>query len=786
VARLLSQEELAEAAGLSVRTLRNLEAGSVRRPRGMSVRLLADALGLDGAARVRFERAAVGAAPEQPPDGTATVAGPHELPPRLPEFAGRRSELDEVLAAVGDGRSGPALVVIDGPPGVGKSALAVEAAWTLLGAGRFPDGQLYVNLHGSTPGVAPVDPLSALTRMLRSLGMDAGSLPDDVEEGSARLRSLTAGRRLLVVLDNARDAGQVRPLLPAGEGCAAVVTNRTTLGFLPGSVAVTLGMMDEADGLLLFERLVGRQRVQAEPAAYQRLLAYCGRLPLALQIAGRRLAGSPAWTAGQYADLARDEHHRLDTLRFGDREVRNTLALSYSMLAAESRPAARAFRLLASFDVPDISMGVLCAALGVTPHEAAAVVQRLADANLVHSPRPAHVAYHDLLKVLARERSRQEDSAAERRAAVGRAVRACLAGVVAAVRTFRPGTARVAVAVEADWPAGPSFRDSAEAQAWLEGERANLVALIVQAARDDAEVDLAAALCTALFPYMDLHAHWDDALPALRAVVEAGRRSGRRAAEASTLSDISWVLIRRGRRQEALSCLREGLEIAGELGDRRGEANVRNVLGVVYKSTGEFDRAVTEYTRTLALRRDLGFRSEQANTLTNLGNLYSCLGRYDEAIACHEEQLALSEDMGDHRGVAIGLVNLGDELSNLGRLDDADAMLRRGIAMCDVSREETLQAMALTFLAKNHRRQGRVRQAASLAADATALFTERRYPRGEADASRELGAALAALGSTSDARHFLQRALDLYTDLGAPEVDDVKEELAAVSRRSDR
>jgi tetratricopeptide (TPR) repeat protein len=435
---------------------------------------------------------------------------------------------------------------------------------------------------------------------------------------------------------------------------------------------------------------------------------------------------------------------------------------------------------LALLDIPDVSMDVAGAVLGVPPDEAADAAEYLADTSLVHWTRPGHVAYHDLLKLLAREQAHHEDDEHTRQAVVAAALRSCLSSVVAAVRTFRPGSPRVAVAIDPAWPVGRRFDDPTSAQAWLDAERANLTALAVQAAAVDDEAELAATLCSALFPFMDMHAYWAELVPALRAVVEAGRRSGRRNAEAGALSDIGWAFHRLGRNRDAERCLSEGIDVARRIGDRRGEASCLNVMGVLNKSMGRAHEAIDYFSRCLTLRRDLGARSEEATTLTNLGNQYSYLSRHEEAIVCHEQAMSISQSLGDDRGVAISLVNVGDNLVDMGRLDEGRAVLEKAIRMCDVTQEKMLRATALTILARARRQQREYRQAASLAQTALTDYTAVNYPRGRADALRELGGAMADLGQDADARLLLEESLHLYTQLEAPEAARVQQELITI------
>jgi class 3 adenylate cyclase len=293
-----------------------------------------------------------------------TGPAPRELPGRLTEFTGRHQELarlHEFLGAVATGTPAVVITAIDGLGGVGKSSLAVEAAWRL--ADRFPDGQLYLDLHGSTVGLDPLTPLQALTHLLGSLGTDPSSIPTEVEEATARYRTLASHRRLLILLDNARDATQVRPLLPGHPGCAVLVTSRDTLAFLDGVTRVALDVLPEPQALELLDRLVGPDRIHAEPDAARRLVRACGLLPLAIQLTGRRLATRPAWSLAHYAALLADEHQRLGRLRFGDRAVGSSFQLSYQLLDDHHPQTTRALRLLSLLDGPDVTIPVAAALL---------------------------------------------------------------------------------------------------------------------------------------------------------------------------------------------------------------------------------------------------------------------------------------------------------------------------------------------------------------------------------------------------------------------------------------
>jgi hypothetical protein len=359
---LLSQEQLGERSGLSARTIGDLER-AVRRPRGGSVRLLADALGLVESERERFEDAARGLSPgggppPQPVPCLPAPAAPHQLPPDVADFVGRAelvAQLRGWLACWPDGvatkANGTAVPVaaVSGKAGVGKSALALHVAHQL--AAVFSDGQLYASLGGAdVAGTAPREPAEVLGWFLRALGVDGGAVPAGLEERAALYRSRLAGRRVLVVLDDAADQAQVRPLLPGGPGCAVLITSRARLAGLAGARLVHVDVLDTGQAVALLARIAGSGRVAAEPAAATAIVAACGWLPLAVRIAGARLAARPHWPLCRMASLLADERGRLDELAHGDLEVRASLSLSYQALGQRQR---RLFRRLGLLDAPD-------------------------------------------------------------------------------------------------------------------------------------------------------------------------------------------------------------------------------------------------------------------------------------------------------------------------------------------------------------------------------------------------------------------------------------------------
>jgi hypothetical protein len=357
---------------------------------------------------------------------------PQQLPADIPTFTGRAVELERLLGllnAAPDPRAGadggPTPVVIcaiDGAGGVGKSVLALHAAHQV--AEWYPDGQLYVNLHGATPGVPALDPAEALGRFLRALGVADHEVPAETEEAAAMFRSLVAARRMLVVLDNAESVAQVRPLLPASGTCAVLVTSRQVMATLDGAAHLHLNVLSLDEAVVLLAWLVGERRAAAEPEAVAALAQQCGYLPLALRIAGARLAARPAWPVRALGARLADTQRRLDELAFGEVALRAALQVSDQALLASTDPvgqeAARAFRLLGLPDGPDMTTDVAAHLLDRPYHAAERALERLVDAQLLETPSPGRYRLHDLLRLFAREQATQDMPEEERRAALGR------------------------------------------------------------------------------------------------------------------------------------------------------------------------------------------------------------------------------------------------------------------------------------------------------------------------------------------------------------------------------
>jgi DNA-binding SARP family transcriptional activator/Tfp pilus assembly protein PilF len=751
-----------------------------------------------------------------------SVPVPRELPRDVSAFTGRMAglaELDRLLISPPNQAKAPTAVIsaIAGTAGVGKTALAVH--WAHQAAGCFPDGQLYVNLRGYDPG-QPMSAADALAGFLHSLGVPGQDIPPEAEQRAARYRSLLADKRMLVVLDNAGSADQVRPLLPGTPACATIVTSRDALAGLvarDGAARLDLDVLSLQEAVALLRTLIGA-RVDDDPGAAAELADQCCRLPLALRVAAElaasRQAVSLAGLAGELADV----RTRLDLLAAGGdprTQVRAIFSWSYRYLDVN---AARTFRLLGLHPGPDIEPYAAAALIGGTVQQASQALDALARVHLIQSAGPGRYGMHDLLRGYAGELTNSLDAGQQQHAALIRlfdhylhTASVAMDILYPAERHHRPRIPRPATSV-------PPLADPATAREWLDAERANLVAVAAHTAAHD-RPGHATRLAATLDSYLRDGGHYLEALTVSGRALGAARRTGDRIAEATALTQIGIVDWQQGRFQQAADRHRQALGLFREAGDRAGEARALTNLGLAETHLGRYEQAARHQQQAVAIYRDIGDRHGEAHTLGNLGFARRLQGRYQEAADYYGQALDLSREIGDRDGEAWTLGRLGVVDLGLGRYQHAAGYLQQALALFQEMGNTGGEAETLVKLGEVYVGLGRYEQAADnfeqaipalreigdpvLEADAHSglgdilfqtgeagtarahhatalrLASEAGAPREQARAHSGLARAYHADGDPLQARHHWREALTRYTAIGAPEAEQVRAEMAA-------
>jgi DNA-binding SARP family transcriptional activator/tetratricopeptide (TPR) repeat protein len=708
-------------------------------------------------------------APARPPS-PAPAPVPRQLPPDVVAFTGRAREIEAARGSV-PGK----VLAIAGPGGVGKSALAVHLAHRL--AHLFPDGQLYVDLQGAAAELRPLEPLEVLGRFLRALGSRDGD-PATVAEASGTFRALAARRQLLVVLDNARDAAQVRPLLPAGPPAAALVTSRRILSTLDGAAHLNLDVLPEREAVRLLGRLAGPQRIAADPAAARRVARSCGCLPLALRIAGARLAARPRWPVRALAARVGDAQRRLDELQIAELGVRSSFQVGYESLLDSTDPgdraAARAFPLLGLPDGADLSLPAAAALLDQPEPDAERAVERLVDAQLAESPAPGRYRLHDLLRLFARElaaRLPRGDAAG----ALTRVLGWYVFTAWQAFRQLRPGDPRPASAGR--WAeGGRPFPTVDSALRWLEDERTNLLAAVRQvAAGGDLPAPIATQLARALFAFFHVRGYLLDWVEVNETALAVARRLADPVAEAHACRDLGAAHEVRGDYRTAEGYLRDGLARYRMAGDLAGQAACLNSLGAVHDSLGQLPEALACLEQSLAISRTLGDRHNQGISLNNLSTVYGTLGSYQRAVDCLSEALGIFRETGNRRSVAANLGNLGEVYERQGAYAEAVSSYQQSLAMFRELGNALGEASVLGALGRVHRLRGQQAQALDCLTKALAIAEQAGDRRGVAVCLRELGYVRAALHEQPQALADWRQALAIFEELGVPERTEVRD-----------
>ncbi|WP_214106960.1 AfsR/SARP family transcriptional regulator [Acrocarpospora catenulata] len=701
---------------------------------------------------------------EQEPEFLVEMPKPAQLPAAVTDFTGRKQLVNRMLMLLSGGEGVP-VVAMSGIGGVGKTTLAVHVAHRVHDL--FPDGQLYADLRGY--GQEPTPPETALVAFLRALGIPVDVIPDGLAERSALFRSLLADRRMLVLLDNARDADQVEHLLPGTAGCAAIITSRGKLADLPAARLIDLDVMEPDEALSLFSAVAGAERVSAERAAAMDVVAACGFLPLAVRIVAARLAARPSWTVASLVPRLADERRRLDEMKIGNQAVSATFALGYGQLDPRQ---ARAFRLLSLPNGSDISVFAAAAVLDLSHVETEDVLESLVDTSLLEAPAPGRYRFHDLLKLFARRQSEATDEPATQAQALRRLLGYYLATARSAHKLAYEGSS-VADNLTVIGHRGHTFGSVDESVAWLIAESEALFALLGQAAEPPAgDILPAADLLVAMEPLLETGASAREFDQRTRTVIEAA--AGHPLAELRGRYVLGRVLFGANRMAEAEDQFQAALALAERTGDQVVFGEICNALAVVAGRQRRHTEALEWFDRAATIYRRAGNLAGEALTLSYSARDHLGLKHPQDAIEVSEQGLAIFTELGSAAGVARARYHLGVVLSAVGRLNEAVVHHAECLDFFRTSNQRVWEQRVCVRLADTFIKAGRFQDAARHAEQALNVAREITHPYGEALSLAALGKALRGLGSTTRSRDALQRALDLFTRLGSPEAEDVR------------
>ncbi|MFD4639832.1 BTAD domain-containing putative transcriptional regulator [Lentzea sp. NPDC058436] len=649
----------------------------------------------------------------------AALNAHRQLPMDIAEFTGREAELRRLC------EPGPQTTVvisaIEGMAGVGKTKLAVRAAHRLVQ--RFPDVQLWADLHGFDADELPAEPSAVLESFLRLLGVPGAQIPESLEERAALYRDRLTGKRALVLLDNAAGEDQVRPLLPGSSSCTVLITSRRTLLQLDGVRSVFLDVFTPGEALALLSRIAGEDRVRADREAADRIAELCGHLPIAVALAAKRLARRPQWTL-------QDLVAQLE--RGGGLGVRGVFDLSYQALPDHQR---RLFRLLGLHPGEDVTAESAAALAGLTAHEASDLLETLLDEHLLQQHTPGRYGLHDLLRSYAVEQVMAAEPPPARALARRRVLDWYVHTSWQSTRQLNPQ--RKLEIVRPDPAVHPrTFADRDAALLWCDTERANLVAAVREAAEHDLP-EHSWSLAQCLWDFFNLRKHWTDWIDTHGVALAAARSIGDRDAEGRMLITLGIALREVRRHDEAIECAQQALAIFRALGDRARQEPALNNLGIVYMVQGRVDEALACYEQSAEIARELGNAHTEAVLLNNIGLLHADAGRFDVALARYLRALEIRQEIKDPYSEAILLNNIGEVHRGLLDFPEAVSYVDRAL--------ETFRAIGDLY--------------------------------GQAESLDNLGLALDGLGDRRGAEKCWLESVTLFEELGEPKADEVRARL---------
>jgi DNA-binding SARP family transcriptional activator/tetratricopeptide (TPR) repeat protein len=658
---------------------------------------------------------------------------PRQLPPPLRHFAGRDTELKVLTSLLNDAADTGGMVLIttiDGSAGVGKTTLAVR--WAHRVVDRFPDGQLFVNLRGFDPTGMPVASTDALRAFLDALEVPPRRIPNSLDAQTALYRSLLAGRKMLVVLDNARDAGQVRPLLPGTPGCVAVVTSRnqlTPLVAVEGAHPLLLDLLSVDEAVDLLTRRLGAGRVATEPDAVETIVTHCARLPLALAIVAANATTHPRMSLATLADQlaeVHDSYTRLDTLSGGDAasDVRAVFSWSYGAL---SLAAARLFRLLSLHPGPDISAPATASLCALPLGQTRPLLAELVRAHLLSEHIPGRFTFHDLLRAYAAEQAEISDSPAEHRAAMRRALDHYLHTAYAAALLLNPHHEQISPPAHQPDVTPEHLTDRYTAQAWCEAEQAVLFAIVRQAARNGFDT-YACQIPHTLENFFEHHGHWNDYATTQHTTLGAAQRLGDRDGQIRAHRSLGYVYTQLRAYAEAHTHYWQALDLARQLQDRIGEALTHRRFAWTLGEQDHDQEALDHAQHALDLYRAAGHQIGQARALNDVGWFHARLSDHHKALAYCQQALHLQQQLGDRYGEADTWDSLGYIQHHLRNHTQAITSYRRAIDLYHETNDPYSKADTLIRLADTHHTDGDRDAARNAWQQALAILTDIDHP----------------------------------------------------------
>ena len=771
----LTQEELAEAASLSRRSVSDLERGINRTAHKDTALLLADALNLEGPVRELFVSVARGKAPaadvlaaRRGTLGAFAAVATRALPRDIAAFTGRQAELAqlmETVAAVAANGGVVGIHAIDGMAGIGKTTFAVHAAHRLTGG--YPDGQFFLPLHAHTAGQRPVDPADALASLLLTAGVPAAQVPPGLEARAGRWRDQVAGKKILLVLDDAASHQQVAPLLPGTAGSLVLVTSRRRLAALEDAAVISFDVLPPDNAAALLERLAARPGLRAGDTAVGEITQLCGYLPLAIGMLASQLRHHPAWSATQLAAGLAAARDRLALMHAENVSVGAAFGLSYADLTPGQQ---RLFRRLGLVPGPDIDAYAAAALDGTTLDAAGRGLEGLYDQHLLAEPASGRYQLHDLLREHARALAAADDPA-ESDEPIGRLLDYYLHTALAAGKHITTPMTPIP-----PLPAGrrpdcvPQLSTPPQAAAWLETERPNLNAAVGYAAACGRSQQ-AVAIPAAVADFLDARGHWDQAAALHQTALTAARQAGDRPGQAGALTNLCAIQASTGDYPAAASSAAQALALYRNLGDQVGQANALNNLGIVQRSTGDHQAATASCRQALELFRDLGHRYGQGDALTELGAVQMLAGSYAAASESLQQALALYRDIGHRLGQAVALSHLGTVQRLTGDYQAATTSQQQVLEQFRDVGERSGQAYARSELGLLQQLAGDYPAAAASHHAALDVSRDLGDRLGEAATLNNLGELLSQTSDTQQARDHHALALTIARDLGAAQVE---------------